>query len=235
MQIHELTHQDTDTPPVLAEGLWNAVQAVFASDPRFKGMTLTDRYRYMAQNTAINQVGNKATGAWSGYVARKIRQDPNYLQNPAVYKNDLRLFVQKNLMPPYQTIDQMTNRQQLYQAIDQIVANRADPQGNPAPQNQAPLFQNLVDLSALSMTRDNAARQQRGGGGGGGGGGGTPGGGGAFTPQAAQQFVQNFGMSPQQLQAFIGGLRQVAGSNTITSTGNAAVDNLLRGFGFTIT
>ncbi len=233
MQIHELTHQTTHAPPTLTEGLFDVARAIFASDPRFKGMSLSDRYRYMAQNTAINQVADKATGAWAGYVARKLRQDPNYLQNPAVYKNDLRLFVQKNLMPPYQTIDQMTNRQQLFQAIDQIVANRADSQGNPNPQAQAGLFQNLVDLSALAMTRDNTARQQRGGGVGGVGGG-TPGTG-AFTPQAAQQFVQNFGMSPQQLQAFIGGLRQVAGSNIITSTGNAAVDNLLRGFGFTIT
>lgn len=228
MQIHELTHRATNDPPVLTEGLFDVARAIFASDPRYKGMSLRDRYRYMAQNTAINQVADKATGAWAGYVARKVGQDPNYLQNPSVYKNDLRLFVQKNLMPPYQTIDQMTNRQQLYQAIDQIVANRADSQGNPNPQAQAGLFQNLVDLSALSMTSDNAVRQQRSGG--------TPGsGGGTFTPQAAQQFVQNFGMSPQQLQAFIGGLRQVAGSNTITSTGNAAVDNLLRGFGFTIT
>lgn len=233
MQIHELTRQATNSPPTLTEGLFDVARAIFASDPRYKGMSLKDRYRYMAQNTAINQVADKATGAWAGYVARKVGQDPNYLQNPSVYKNDLRLFVQKNLMPPYQTIDQMTNKQQLDQVIDQIVANRADAQGNPNPAAQAGLFQNLVDLSALSMVQ---TQSQQGGGGTPGSGGGTPGsGGGAFTPQAAQQFVTNFGMSPQQLQAFIGGLRQIAGSNTITSTGNAAVDNLLRGFGFTIT
>lgn len=233
MQIYELTHQAAVSMPTLTEGLFDVARAIFASDPRFRGMSIQDRYRYMTQNSAIDRVADKATSAWAGYVARKVGQDPNYLQNSAVYKNDLRLFVQKNLMPPYQTIDQMTNRQQLYQAIDQIVANRADTQGNPNPQAQAGLFQNLVDLSALSMTRDNAQRQQRGGGTGGGAAAGTQVG--AFTPQAAQQFVQNFGMSQQQLQAFIGGLRQVAGSNTITSTGNTAIDNLLRGFGFTIT
>lgn len=224
MQIHELTHQAANDPPTLTEGLFDVARAIFASDPRFRGMDLKDRYRYMAQNSAINQVADKATGAWAGYVARKVGQDPRYLRNPAVYKNDLRLFVQKNLMAPGQTIDQMTNKQQLYQIIDQIVANRADQQGNPAPQFQAPLFNNLIDLAAVSMTRDNAIRQQSSGA--------TAG---AFTPQAAQQFVQNFGMSQQQLQAFIAGLRQISGSTTVASTGNSAVDNLLRGLGFTIT
>ncbi len=232
MQIHELTNNSTAVP-VLSEGLWQVAQAVFASDPRFKGMDLKNRYQYMMANSAVDQVANKAVNAWAGYVARRLGQDRNYLQNPAVYKNDLRLFVQKNLMPPYQTIDQMTNRTQLYQILDQIVNNRADQQGNPSPQNQAGLFNQLVDMAAVSMTRDNATRQQQGSKGGGGGGG--SGGGGAFTPQAAQQFVQNFGMSAQQLQSFIGGLRQVAGSANISSTGNAAIDNLLRGFGFTIT
>lgn len=222
MQIHELTHNNA--VPALTEGLWNVAQQIFAGDPKFNGMSLRDRYRYLMTDTRIDNVANKAVRAWAGYVARKVGQDPRYLQNPAVYKNDLRLFVQKNLMAPGQTIDQMTNKQQLYQVIDQIVANRADNQGNPNPQYQVTPFNNLVDLATVSMTRDNAIRQQSVGV--------TAG---AFTPQAAQQFVQNFGMSSQQLQAFIAGLRQISGSTTVASTGNSAVDNLLRGFGFTIT
>jgi len=241
MQIHELTHNFAAVP-ILNEGLWQVAQAIFSSDPRFKGMNLKDRYRYMMTNRAVDQVAEKGVSAWTGYVARRLGQDRTYLANPAVYKNDLRLFVNKNLMPPYQNIDQMTNKGQLYQIIDQIVANRADQQGNPSPQNQAGLFGQLVDLASVSMVRDQAQRQQRGfgaaaGGGGGGGGAGGGGGGGAaqFTPQAAQAFMQNFGMSPQQLQSFMGGMRQVAGTNVVKSTGNSAVDNLLRGFGFSIT
>jgi hypothetical protein len=238
MQIHELTKNSAEVP-MLNEGLWQVAQAIFSSDPRFKGMDLRDRYRYMMTNQAVDQVANKAVSAWAGYVARRLGQDRNYLANPAIYKNDLRLFVNKNLMPAYQTIDQMTNKGQLYQVIDQIVANRADQQGNPAPQNQAGLFNQLVDLSAVSMVRDQAQRQQRGFGAAAGGAGGTQAGGGTgsaqFTPQAAQAFMQNFGMSPQQLQSFMGGMRQVAGTNVVKSTGNSAVDNLLRGFGFSIT
>lgn len=226
MQIHELTHRATNDPPVLTEGLFDVARAIFASDPRYKGMSLRDRYRYMAQNTAINQVADKATRAWAGYVARKLGQDPNYLQNPSIYKNELRLFVNNNLMPPYRTIDQMTNKQQLDQVIDQIVANRADAQGNPNPTAQAGLFQNLVDLSALSMVQ---TQSQQSGGGSGGGPAPAP----AFTPQSAQQLLtQAMGSNAASVANQV---QTAAGTQNVQSTGNAAVDNLLRAFGFTIT
>ena len=223
MQIHELTHQPTHAPPTLTEGLFDVARAIFASDPRFKGMSLKDRYRYMAQNSAINQVADKATGAWAGYVARKVGQDPNYLRNQSQYYNDLKLFVQKNMMPPYTPIDQMNNRPQLIQTMNQIVANRADAQGNPNPQAQAGLFQNLVDLAALSMTQTQS--QQSGGGG--------PAPASAFTPQSAQQLLtQAMGSNAASVANQV---QTAAGTQNVQSTGNAAVDNLLRGFGFTIT
>lgn len=225
MQIHELTHRATNDPPVLTEGLFDVARAIFASDPRYKGMSLRDRYRYMAQNTAINQVADKATRAWAGYVARKLGQDPNYLQNQSIYKNELRLFVNNNLMPPYRTIDQMTNKQQLDQVIDQIVANRADAQGNPNPTAQAGLFQNLVDLSALSMVQ---TQSQQSGGGSGGGPAPAP----AFTPQSAQQLLtQAMGSNAASV---VNQVQTAAGTQNVQSTGNSAVDNLLRAFGFTV-
>jgi len=230
MQIHELTNNSTAVP-VLSEGLWQVAQAVFASDPRFKGMDLKNRYQYMMANSAVDQVANKAVSAWAGYVARKLGQDRNYLANPAIYKNDLRTFVNKNLMPAYQTIDQMTNRTQLYQVLDQIVNNRADQAGNPSPQNQAGLFNQLVDMSAVSMVRDQTQKQQQSGGSGGGGGGGA----GAFTPQAARSLIASSGMNQQQIQTFVNTIRQAAGNMTLASTGNAAVDSLLTALGFTIT
>lgn len=227
MQIHELTHQAANDPPTLTEGLFDVARAIFASDPRYKGMSLKDRYRYMTQNSAINRVADNATGAWAGYVARKVGQDPNYLQNKNQYYNDLKLFVQKNMMPPYTPIDQMNNKSQLIQTMNQIVANRADAQGNPNPQAQAGLFQNLVDLAALSMTQTQSQRQQRGGGGGGGGGG--P----AFTPQAAQQLLtQAMGSNAASVANQV---QTAAGTQNVQSTGNAAVDSLLRAFGFTVT
>lgn len=225
MQIHELTHQTANSPPVLTEGLFDVARAIFASDPRYKGMSLRDRYRYMAQNTAINQVADKATRAWAGYVARKLGQDPNYLQNPSIYKNELRLFVNNNLMPPYRTIDQMTNKQQLDQVIDQIVANRADAQGNPNPTAQAGLFQNLVDLSALSMVQ---TQSQQSGGGSGGGPAPAP----AFTPQSAQQLLKQ--AMGSNAASVVNQVQTAAGTQNVQSTGNSAVDNLLRAFGFTV-
>jgi hypothetical protein len=229
MQIHELTKNSAEVP-MLNEGLSAVVGAIFARDPQFKGMSLKDRYRYMMGNQAVDQVANKAVSAWAGYVARKLGQDRNYLQNPAIYKNDLRTFVNKNLMPAYQTIDQMTNRTQLYQVIDQIVNNRADQAGNPSPQNQAGLFNQLVDMSAVSMVRDQTQKQQQSGGGGGGVGGAA-----AFTPAAARSLIASSGMNQQQIQTFITTIRQAAGNMTLASTGNAAVDSLLTALGFTIT
>jgi hypothetical protein len=138
--------------------------------------------------------------------------------------------VNKNLMPAYQTIDQMTNRTQLYQVLDQIVNNRADQAGNPSPQNQAGLFNQLVDMSAVSMVRDQTQKQQQSGGGGGGVGGAA-----AFTPAAARSLIASSGMNQQQIQTFITTIRQAAGNMTLASTGNAAVDSLLTALGFTIT
>jgi hypothetical protein len=230
MQIYELTKNSAEVP-MLNEGLSAVVGAIFARDPQFNGMSLKDRYRYMMANSAVDQVANKAVSAWAGYVARKLGQDRNYLANPAIYKNDLRTFVNKNLMPAYQTIDQMTNRTQLYQVLDQIVNNRADQAGNPSPQNQAGLFNQLVDMSAVSMVRDQTQKQQQSGGSGGRGGGGA----GAFTPQAARSLIASSGMNQQQIQTFVNTIRQAAGNMTLASTGNAAVDSLLTALGFTIT
>ena len=229
MQIYELTKNSAEVP-MLNEGLSAVVGAIFARDPQFNGMSLKDRYRFMMANSAVDQVANKAVSAWAGYVARKLGQDRNYLANPAIYKNDLRTFVNKNLMPAYQTIDQMTNRTQLYQVLDQIVNNRADQAGNPSPQNQAGLFNQLVDMSAVSMVRDQTQKQQQSGGSGGRGGGA-----GAFTPQAARSLIASSCMNQQQIQTFVNTIRQAAGNMTLASTGNAAVDSLLTALGFTIT
>lgn len=237
MQIFELTHKQSEISQ-LDEGLWNTVKALASRDPKLAGMSLKAKSQYMATNKAVDKIAEKGVDAWSTYVATKLRQDPNFLNNPQAYKRDLRLFVQKNMLPPYTTIDQMTNRAELYQALDQIVANRVDTQGRPSPQAQQQAFNKLVDLASVAMVnqQQQPGRAPRG----------TTGmaprspaqipqGTTQFTPQAAQAFMQNFGMSAQQLGMLSNALKQVAGSNTISSTGNPAIDNLLKGLGFNIT
>lgn len=237
MQIFELTHKQSEIPQ-LDEGLWNTVKALASRDPKLAGMSLKAKSQYMATNKAVDKIAEKGVDAWSTYVATKLRQDPNFLNNAQTYKRDLRLFVQKNMLPPYTTIEQMTNKTALYQAMDQIVANRADNQGNPTPQAQQQAFNKLVDLASVAMINQppRPGQASRG----------TPGsvpgapgqtaqGTTQFTPQAAQTFMQNFGMSAQQLGMLSNALKQVAGSNTVSSTGNSAIDNLLKGLGFNIT
>lgn len=237
MQIHELSHH-VALIPVLNEGLWDTVKALTTRDPKLAGLSVAAKKQFFGANKAIDKVAEKAVNAWGGYVANKLRQDPGFIQNQQQYRNDLRLFVQKNMLPPYTTIDQMTNKTALYQALDDIVANRADTAGNPTPQAQVDNFNKLVDLASVAMvgqqpqtprgsraptttgapTTTSAAPAS-----------------GQFTPQAAQAFMQNFGMSGQQLQMLSGALKQVAGTNAVRSTGNAAIDNLLKGLGFNIT
>ncbi len=238
MQIHELSHHVV-TIPVLNEGLPQTIKALFSQDPKLAGLSLAAKKAYFTSNKAIDNIADKAVNAWGAYVVNKLRQTPTYLQNQQQYRNDLRLFVQKNLLPPYTTVDQMTNKTQLYQVIDQIVANRADSQGNPAPKQQTDDFNKLVDLASVAMVtqppQNPRARGQKQAGQAV-----QPGTATAqpaqtqFTPQAFQQFLQNFGMSAQQVAMLSQGLQQAAGGNTVNSTGNAAIDNLLQGLGFNV-
>lgn len=232
MQIHELTY-DQNSDAVLKEGLWDTIQALTTQNPNLAGMSLAAKKQFLQTNQAIDKVADKAVNAWSGYVARKTQQNPNWLSDDQIYRRDLRLFVQKNLMPPYTNIDQMTNKNEIYQAIDTLVSNRMDTQGRPSPQAQIGTFNQLIDLASVAMVKQPSQKTSKAA---------APTGAAAaptgaptqFTPQAAQAFLQNFGMNQQQLQTFINTLPRVAGTNTVNSTGNPSIDNLLRAFGLTV-
>ena len=232
MQIHELTQPDELETP-LVEGLWTTLQGAFSKDPKLAGMSLKQKSQYMTTNNVVDQIAEKSLKAWNVYVAQRTKVDPNFVNDQNKYRNELKLFVEKNLLPPYSKIDQMTVKTELNTAINNIATNR----GNIT--KLQPFFNNLVDISAVAQVdpkaqqrplSPSAARQQpvkpgqQ-----------TPPTAGAITPQQAAKILSQFGINTTISTGLGQVLQQAGGTNSINKTGNQAVDAVLKSMGFTIT
>jgi hypothetical protein len=232
MQIYELTQTDDVAIPIV-EGLWNTLQAAFTKDPKLSGMSLKQKAQFMATNSAVDKIAEKSLDAWNVYVAQRSKVDPNFINDQNRYRNELKLFVEKNLLPPYTKLDQMTVKNEINTAINNIMTNRGD------ISKLQPFFNNLVDIAAVAQvdpraanrTANPAAARQRPNQPGKQ----TPPTVGAITPQQAAQILTQFNISNTTAAGLGQVLQRAGGTNSLTRTGNQAVDAVLKSLGFTIT
>jgi len=247
MQIHELTNGTKKTQ--LEEGIWDGVRQAFSTDPKLSGMNATQRAALFARNRKMLEIGKKARNAWEVYA----KQLENTIRNPAAktafqqrtdgkYENALRAFVQKNMLPKYVRYNNLINAQDIDTLVKEI-SNTA----NAVPAKQSQLWNDLIQQSAVAQTAPEALAAAPTGTA-------TPAAAPAAKPTAAPaakptaapvaapttptgvnpadilNITDSLGIKDQVLKNLGRALRQVDTAN-VGSTGNAAVDELLKAMG----
>lgn len=239
MQIYELTNGTKKTQ--LEEGIWDSVRQAFAADPKLGGMNATQRAALFARNRKMLEIGKKARNAWEVYA----KQLENTIRDPAAktafqqrtdgkYENALRAFVQKNMLPKYVRYNNLINAQDIDTLIKEI-SNTA----NAAPAKQSQLWNDLIQQSAVAQTAPEALAAAPTGTA-------TPAAAPVAKPTAAPaaatttptavnpadilNITDSLGIKDQVLKNLGRALRQVDTAN-VGSTGNAAVDELLKAMG----
>jgi hypothetical protein len=239
MQIYELTNGKKNSQ--LEEGIWDGVRQAFSTDPKLSGLTATQRAAMLSRNRKMLEIGKKARDSWEVYA----RQLENTIRDPAAktafqqrtdgkYENALRAFVQKNMLPKYVRYNNLSNAQDIDDLIKEISA------ANTAPAKQTQLWNQLTQQSAMAQTAPEALSTSPGGTA-------TPAAAPVAKPTAAPvakptaapvavnpadilNITDSLGIKDQMLKNLGLALRQVDTAN-VGTTGNAAVDELLKAMG----
>jgi hypothetical protein len=235
MQIYEL---NSNNDVLVLEGLWDTVRdtvkAAVSKDPKLSNLSFDQKLSMLAKDTRIDQIAKRALDTWTAFAARRAQQDPAFL-NPQTYAKELKLFVQKNLLPAYTNYDLLTVKTQLDQQLREIVRNRRD------FRLQAPAFNKLVDFAAVAqvdpaaVTRGTAPgvqrnqqqrKKQKGATGS------QPA---AFTVADVGNIFGSINVNDVNLKRLGSMLQQAANTNTVSKTNNPAIDTVLQVLGFTLT
>jgi hypothetical protein len=230
MQIHELTYKNLDEG--LGSALGGLVGGAKAAIGR-AGQAISPAADYRGARDEkvraqqMSMLADKAQRAWNAY-SKQLAQTQTV--TPQDLQNSLRAFVQKNFMGDlkYQ-YDSLTNKQQ----IETLLAQIADPK-NAGQQKQ--LWNNLIKTITLSLP---GARTSVGGG--------APGAtaqGQAATGQSAlsagvnpadiSNAIINSGIPKNNYSNMATIIKNVAGTASVSSTGNPGVDAFLRSLGFQV-
>jgi hypothetical protein len=238
MQIYELTSGTKKSQ--LDEGIWDGVRQAFSTDPKLSGLTATQRAAMLSRNRKMLEIGKKARDSWEVYA----RQLENTIRDPAAktvfqqrtdgkYENALRAFVQKNMLPKYVRYNNLSNARDIDDLIKEISA------ANTAPAKQTQLWNQLTQQSAMAQTAPEALSAAPTGTA-------TPAAAPVAKPTAAPaaatttptavnpadilNITASLGIKDQMLKNLGQALRQVDTAN-VGTTGNAAVDELLKAMG----
>jgi hypothetical protein len=145
MQIHEVTLSNTQA---LEEGLldqWSARFGAASKDPAMAAMTPAQRVRAIQNDAALEKISK---AAWDNWVAKwyQVGAARKGQVDQALFQDELRNYVQNNLLNRYQDYNSLNVKNDLEQNMRAVASMylRGDPTG--AKQ----YFDRLVDLSATA-------------------------------------------------------------------------------------
>lgn len=142
MQIYEITQH---TGHNLEEGLLDTIQAAFTRDPKMANMSLAQKAQVIRNSQAVDAVSKKAFDAWAAkwYQVQQARRG-NVSQQ--VFQDELRAFVQNNLLPRYTDYDSLTVKNDIDQNIRAMASFYLKGDQNTARQ----YFDRIVDLGTIA-------------------------------------------------------------------------------------
>lgn len=222
MQINEVTK------PIQEAGPLDSIKAAFTKDPTLAGLPYQQRLAAIERNTQIDQAVKDAVAAWNLYNVQLMKNNQNQPLAQPEFEKLFNLWVDKNLLPSGASRRQLTNANQINQAIRAAVTNRNDPEQFIAAMdiivNQAAVAQ--VDPNLVKAGLGISA--------------GKPAAGGAaaatgVNTQQIQQALGQVNVTPKLLQT-IGRVTGGTVNNNMQArkTGNPGADALLAAMGFKV-
>jgi hypothetical protein len=148
MQIHEVTLSNTQA---LEEGLldqWSARFGAASKDPAMAAMTPAQRVKAIQNDAALEKISK---GAWDNWVAKwyQIGAAKKGQVDQALFQDELRDYVQNNLLNRYQDYNALTVKNDLEQNMRAVASFYM--RGDPVSAKQ--YFDRVVDLSATARVQ----------------------------------------------------------------------------------
>jgi hypothetical protein len=230
MQIHEITLHDSEP---LKEGLldqWSARFGAASKDPAMAAMTPAQRVKAIQNDAALEKISK---AAWDNWVAKwyQIGAAKKGQVDQALFQDELRDYVQNNLLNRYQDYNALTVKNDLEQNMRAVASYYM--RGDPASAKQ--YFDRLVDLSATARVQQPQASPNQ------------PAAKNTQQPAAApanlsqataavQQMLDRTGVSQTQAGIIAKGLTALNANQPLVagSTRNPIADAVLKYFGFRV-